>query len=877
MKKILVIVSFSFASLGIYGQQNLASVNCAGAIPGCNANGLGFQISTNNSQNIQDFVTGSPSNPTTNPNPVPGNAGCLLSGETTSTFIEIFIVASGTLEWSIQGTQTGCFDWIMWPYTPVIGSTPSPTCGMLQNGTQPPNACNWNGACQGFTGMANPGNLPPGASQADFEYGQNVTAGQSFLLCLSNYSGTSQSVNLNFFGTAVVSCSPNTPDQTICLGTSATVNIVAPPNYVNPTFNWLVTNGVSNTSGGTNVSVTPTQTTEYHVLITDGPTGVSVVDTFTITTIAPPTPNAGPDATICLGQLIPLAGTQSQPGSTIGWTHSSAGITPNPVVSYAPNAGGLTPNVTVNQPGTYTFTFSENNGVCPAVTDQKIVLVSSTTHTTTWVGPSCGGMTNGSITIINPNATEYSFDGGQTWVTNATQTGFGVGTYVVRSRNQYGCFFTSNVTITAPAPILISAGNDTLVCENGTANLWASINVTGLNEIYHWSHNPAGTASTSTISPFANTNILVYAEAASGCFSDTAYIQVDVRPGLSGTISEYDTICPGYPTTIGVNGIAGGIGMPYDIVWSSGEVGVGTSMDITANPPSTLMYTATITDGCESTPLILTTEVYVAPVPIPTMAVVDDGICEPAVFELSITTDPAMVGSYVWVLSDGQMAANESPYFTDSMMHGSYNVQLIVTSPLGCIDSITNNNFITSFQLPVAQFAWSPNPVQMFNTELNFSNQTFLGAEYYWTFEDGVPAYSSLERPNVQFPHGVTGTYDVQLITISEEGCIDTLIRTITVLPEVLVFAPNSFTPDGDEFNQYWKVALEGIDVYSYHCEIYNRWGEMIFESKDLEVGWDGTYNGKLVEQGTYLWKITARDAVNDGKYVWNGNINVLR
>jgi len=51
----------------------------------------------------------------------------------------------------------------------------------------------------------------------------------------------------------------------------------------------------------------------------------------------------------------------------------------------------------------------------------------------------------------------------------------------------------------------------------------------------------------------------------------------------------------------------------------------------------------------------------------------------------------------------------------------------------------------------------------------------------------------------------------------------------------------------------------------------------MIFESKDLEVGWDGTYNGKLVEQGTYLWKITARDAVSDGKYVWNGHINVLR
>lgn len=657
-----------------------------------------------------------------------------------------------------------------------------------------------------------------------------------------------------------------------CVGSTIQLNATAGAT----SYTWTGPNGfTSNVQNPTIPNATLANAGVYSVV----GTGVGCNDPANTTVVvqAPPTPNAGPDNVFCLGEYILLDGTWSSPTIAHTWSHSAAGIVPVPTVTYNPNTTIADPAVMVNQPGTYIFTLTENDGLCPPVTDQVSILVSNTTHTTSWVGPSCEGMTDGTITVINADAVEYSFDGGTNWVTNATQGGFGVGTYTVLSRNQYDCEHTSTVVITEPAPILISAGNDTLVCQNGTANLWASINAAGLNEIYHWSHDAVGTANVSTISPTVNTNILVYAEAANGCFSDTAYIQVDVRPGLSGSISAYDTICPGYPTTIGVNGIAGGIGMPYDIVWSSGEVGVGTSMDITANPPATLMYTATITDGCESTPLVLNTQVYVAPLPVPTMSVVDDGICEPAVFELSITTDPAMVQSYVWVVSDGQMVANESPFFTDSMMHGSYDVQLIVTSPLGCIDSVTNYDYITSFQLPVANFAWSPNPVQMFNTELNFSNQTFLGSEYYWTFEDGIPAYSSLERPTVQFPDGVTGSYDVQLIVISEEGCIDTLVRTITVLPEVLIFAPNSFTPDGDEFNQNWKVSMEGIDIYSFHCEIYNRWGEMIWESNEIEVGWDGTYNGKLVEQGTYLWKITARDAVNDGKYVWNGHINILR
>lgn len=868
MKPLIILFILSFLLPFVsFGQPTNAS--CGNAQNICATNGANFALWSGASPNPVVPNSGSIANPSSNPQGV--NSGCLFSTELNPNWFVITAGSTGQLVWTIgQSGSNGFYDWALWPYTPGPNA-----CGGISGNITAPVSCNWNASSSGFTGMY-PG-TPPGGNSGNFQPPLNVTAGQSFILMFSNFSSGNGNVNLSFPptpGAASVACTSNTPDQTICLGSSATVNIIA-PGITNPNFNWLVTNNVSNTASGVNVQVNPTVTTQYIVNITN-PAGANLLDTFLITVVNPPTPNAGPDAVICQGTPIPLNGTLSAAGNTSAWTHNTAGIVPTPTVSYAPNAANIDPNVTVNQPGIYTFTLTETNPNCPPATDQVVITVSSTNHTTSFTSPSCAGMADGTITITNPNATEYSYDGGLTWVTNATQGGFGVGTYPVKSRNQYGCVKTTSVTITQPAPLILTAGNDTLVCENGTANLWATTSAPNLVMIYHWDHNQ-GTAAFSTILPLVNTTVSVYAEGPNGCLSNTETIQVNVRPSLASNISPFDTICPGYPTTIGVSALSGGIGAPYNIVWSTNETGTGSSMDISVNPPTTTTYIATITDGCESTPLVLSTEVYVAPVPVPTMAVVDAGICEPATFELSNTTDPAMVGSYVWFISDGQGYANTSPLLTDEMSHGMYDVQLIVTSPLGCIDSITNYDYITSFQIPVAQFSWSPNPMKMFNTEANFSNQSFLGYTYQWTFEDGLPATSTQTRPTVQFPDGVTGEYEITLIATSENGCIDTVTKILTVLPEVLLYAPNSFTPNGDEHNQTWRVFMEGVDTYNFTLEIYNRWGEMVWESHDIEVGWDGTYNGEKLRPGTYTWKVKARDAVVDQIYDFSGHLNVIR
>lgn len=879
MKNIIsTILSINFICIlgSVTAQQNPDAVNCSGAVPGCTT--PSFDISTNNSQNIQDFGTGGVSNPTSNPNGAPGNSGCLLSGETTSTFITITAVSSGTLEWSIQGTQTGCFDWIMWPYNYPAGGGVSTTCGMLQNNQVAPVSCNWNGACGGFTGMANPGNLPAGASQSDFEYGINVVAGESYLLCLSNYSGTTQSVNLNFFGSANISCTPTTPDQTICENTSATVDIQT-GGFVNPSFNWLVTTGVSNTSGGTGVIVSPPQTTTYYVEITEnqpGPNfGYQAIDTFEIVVVPPPTPNAGVDQQVCFGTPISLTGVPSVATNVHSWTYIAPGIVPVPTVNFAPNTGSNTPTVNVNQVGNYYFIYRENNSICPTAYDTVLVTVSNLTIAASFVSPSCGGYSDGSITINSPAAVEYSFDGGATWVTNATQTGFAAGTYNVCGRSATGCQKCINVVVTDPIPIVVSVSNDTLICQNGTGYLSASA-TGGNNYNYHWDFT-GNTAANQSANPIVDTYYSVYAESENGCLSTPDSIHVTVRDPLTGAITLGDTICPTYESDLAAT-VIGGLGTPYTFVWSTGDTQTGPALDsITVSPMETTNYTVTVTDECESTPLVMNVTVRVAPLPVPSYTILNPFQCEPAIFDIVNTTDTIMSQYIYWMVDGEQQFLNQDTIQTEELWGGQYDIQMIATSYEGCVDSITFTDAINVEYVPEANFNFSPSPVTMYNTNVFMQNQSYNASTFNWYFNEGYPLTSNQEHVQVHFPEGVTGDYEVTLIVASPLGCTDTITKIVSVQPEVIIYAPNTFTPDGDAFNQTWKVVMEGIDQYNFELTLMNRWGQVIWESHDLNVGWDGTFNGKPVQEGTYVWTVQTKNTNDDGKLTFNGHVTILR
>lgn len=98
---------------------------------------------------------------------------------------------------------------------------------------------------------------------------------------------------------------------------------------------------------------------------------------------------------------------------------------------------------------------------------------------------------------------------------------------------------------------------------------------------------------------------------------------------------------------------------------------------------------------------------------------------------------------------------------------------------------------------------------------------------------------------------------------------------------ELIFYVPNTFTPDGDMYNEYFKpVFSSGYDPFDFSLIIFDRWGEIIWESHDVEVGWDGTYGidrNKMVQDGTYTWKIEFKTTMSDERVMVVGHVNVIK
>jgi gliding motility-associated-like protein len=161
---------------------------------------------------------------------------------------------------------------------------------------------------------------------------------------------------------------------------------------------------------------------------------------------------------------------------------------------------------------------------------------------------------------------------------------------------------------------------------------------------------------------------------------------------------------------------------------------------------------------------------------------------------------------------------------------------------------------------------------------LSFWNNSSGAQTYLWDFGDG--STSTDFAPFHLFNNAENEEITVTLVAASNLGCTDTTEFLIEFDPGLVYYIPNSFTPDGDQYNQvFLPIFTYGIDPSNYSLEIYNRWGELIFESKNPAIGWDGTYstNGIQCQNGSYLYKITIKVPSRDERKVFEGHVNLIR
>ena len=120
----------------------------------------------------------------------------------------------------------------------------------------------------------------------------------------------------------------------------------------------------------------------------------------------------------------------------------------------------------------------------------------------------------------------------------------------------------------------------------------------------------------------------------------------------------------------------------------------------------------------------------------------------------------------------------------------------------------------------------------------------------------------------------------ITLTAISDFGCIDSTQVFIPFDEQEIFYVPNTFTPDGDNFNQtFTPIFYSGFDPYNFEMLIFNRWGEVIFETRDCTKGWDGSYglSGSDSQDGVYTWKIIYKNPETDERKIVVGHVTLLR
>lgn len=257
-----------------------------------------------------------------------------------------------------------------------------------------------------------------------------------------------------------------------------------------------------------------------------------------------------------------------------------------------------------------------------------------------------------------------------------------------------------------------------------------------------------------------------------------------------------------------------------------------------------------------------------------------DSVCEGIPIQFlngSYSSDGSLL-TWNWNFGDDSDISNDENPVHLFEGSGLYEVELLVENAQGCRDSLSKNTFV--FPNPEPRFYADNNPTDYFNTDLKmvmiYPNSH---SSYLWEIPGGMPSLSTnYGSVDVVYPEFVRADYEVTLIETNEFGCVDSFTVVVQVLEDQMIYAPTAFTPNGDPFNQNWGVFVEGFNLDEFRLKLYNRWGELIWETNDPTNRWDGTYlNGVLVPDGTYVWHIKARDQINDEVFEYFGYVTVLK
>ena len=609
---------------------------------------------------------------------------------------------------------------------------------------------------------------------------------------------------------------------------------ISGPIVSNYTWTWSPSTGLTPPTGPS-VVANPAVTTTYTAI---GTPISACLTPITIPFVVQVTPASGTNPVITpVGPVCESTPAFNLTVDSTGGTWMGPGITNTTLGTFDPLAAG---------PGTHLITYY-TSAWCNSTDTMNITVLGSASATIVQPAAVCAGSAAFNLTA---GATGGTWSG--TGITSASAGTFNpttAGSFIVNYAIAGTCPSsdtvvvtvnpTLNATITQPGPICVTAAPITLTAVD-PGGVWSG---TGITSATLGTFNPTTAG--------VGTHIIMYT--ISGPCPSVDTVNINVSSIYNATITNVNPVCISAASFNMTAATPGGSWTGTGII----NAASGTFDPATAGAGvHTITYT--ISGLCGS---VDTTVVTVIALPVISIVADTTQGCEPTTITFTSTADQPG-GTNAWdfgVLtssSDTSILANPSYQYQSA---GIYTVTYTYTNTIGCVSTSVNTNLITIHALPVAAFVALPQPVDVLNPTINFIDQS-VGSVNAWVWSFGTGAGSIIQNPSYDYP-GV-GVFPVQLAVMNIYGCVDTVSDFVTVDPVYLYYAPNAFTPNGDGKNDVFMIKGDNIDPNKFEMSVFDRWGECIFKTNDLNIGWNGAKHntGALVQEDVYVYKVDLRD-----------------
>jgi gliding motility-associated-like protein len=523
---------------------------------------------------------------------------------------------------------------------------------------------------------------------------------------------------------------------------------------------------------------------------------------------------------------------------------------------------GIVDNDTMNNlsAGAYTCLVTDVNNCFVSATnfitgpDSLSAIIQMTT-------PLCNGDNTGSLEAFAFGGTSpYTYN----WSTGSDSSfiaNLSANTYYLTITDANNCQYIDSSVVNQPAALAMQLPNDTLICPG--ASLLLNANVSGGTGNYTYAWTPSNTTNQFLIvTPVSDTVFTCQVKDANGCvFIDSLNIRLQtiVDGDVTAFISDNE-ICQNEPISLNAsyNGNYEGVSLQWLFCMSCDP-----NSTLVVNPIQSTDYIIMASNSCNMQ-IFDTVSVLVHIPPTINLLPTYGNICPENEVSLMNYGQNDPQWTYNWTLGDGTTAQGDTVTHLYNF-EGNYPITLSITDQFNCTSYSNGESFVVVHPQAIADFDFQAFLGTMADPSFDFINNSINATSYSWDFGDST--FSSEINPSHEYQY--EGIHTITLTAMNQYGCNAEISKNTFLEFDYTIYAPNAFTPDGYGPNNDWNIKFTGLDDEYFTLRIFNRWGELIHETHDINEGWDGTRDGddRVQKDDVYVWTVDYNDIHGNPHY----------